>query len=80
MSQSAQAVVDNFQQMVSGDGGRIELLGVKDGVMSVRYAPGSNEACQDCVLAPEDLKELMKEAARMHDASILDVLLEVAVQ
>ena len=45
--------------------------------MSVRYAPGTNEACQDCVLAPEDLKELMKEAAQMHDASIKDVNLQV---
>ena len=78
MSHAAKMVVDNFQQMVSGDGGKIELLGVKDGVMSVRYAPGTNEACQDCVLAPEDLKELMKEAAQMHDASIKDVELQVA--
>jgi Fe-S cluster biogenesis protein NfuA len=78
MSQSAQAVVDNFQQMVGTDGGKITLLGVKDGVMSVRYAPGTNEACADCVLAPEDLKELMKEAVQMHDASIKDVTLEVA--
>ena len=77
MSHAAKMVVDNFQQMVSGDGGKIELLGVADGVMSVRYAPGTNEACQDCVLAPEDLKELMKEAAQMHDASIKDVNLQV---
>lgn len=77
MSHAAKMVVDNFQQMVSGDGGRIELIDVKDGVMSVRYAPGTNEACQDCVLAPEDLKELMKEAAQMHDASIKDVNLQV---
>jgi hypothetical protein len=46
--------------------------------MKLRYRPGHNEQCESCVLTPEDLKELVTEAAIRHDSTILSVELSVA--
>ena len=73
MAQGIQIVLDSFQHILAADGGKLELLGVADGVMKLRYQPGVNEKCESCVLTPEDLKELVEEAAKRHDPSIRSV-------
>lgn len=70
MTQGIQTVLDHFQSILDADGGKLELLGVTDGVMKLSYQPGVNENCESCVLTPEDLKELVEEAAKRHDPSI----------
>jgi hypothetical protein len=77
MSSAANTVVGQFQQIVSGDGGRLELLSEADGVMSVRYAPGHNDKCATCVLEPDDLQIMLLEAVQQHDPSIKSVSLVV---
>ena len=63
-------VIGHFQQILAGDGGKLDLVALTDDVMQLRYQPGHNEACADCVLSPEDLKELIEEAARRHTPAI----------
>ena len=66
-------VVAHFNRMVAPDGGSIELVAVEDHVLRVRYLPGANEECAECVLEPDDLRELMKEALELQDRSITEV-------
>jgi Fe-S cluster biogenesis protein NfuA len=73
MPSAAQMVVEQFRRMVQPDGGSIELVTVEGGIMKIRYNPGKNEECESCVLNPEDLCELMKEAAERQDPSITRV-------
>jgi Fe-S cluster biogenesis protein NfuA len=73
MLNAAQTVVEQFKRMVQPDGGSIELVAVEGGTMKIRYNPGKNEACESCVLNPDDLCELMKEAAERQDPSIVRV-------
>ena len=77
MASAANMVVGQFQQIVSGDGGRLELLSEADGVVSVRYAPGHNDQCATCVLEPDDLQIMLLEAVQQHDPSIKSVSLVV---
>ena len=77
MSYAADLVVGQFRQIVSGDGGKLELLSEVDGVLEVRYAPGHNEQCATCVLEPYDLQLMLLEAVQQHDPSIKAVTLIV---
>jgi Fe-S cluster biogenesis protein NfuA len=77
MAQGVQGVIEHFQRILQADGGDLQLLGLADGVMKLQYRPGHNEACESCVLTPEDLKELVAEAAMRQDSSIRSVELSV---
>ena len=77
MSAGARMVVEHFNRMVEPDGGVIELLVVEAATLKVRYSPGTNEECADCVLDAQDLRELMKEALALQDPSITEVDVDV---
>jgi Fe-S cluster biogenesis protein NfuA len=66
-------VLENFAVMVGRDGGTIENLGVDEGVLKVRYTPGSKEGCPDCVLSLEDLCLMIRTSLETHAPHIRDV-------
>ncbi|MGE0879470.1 MAG: hypothetical protein AB7L13_09665 [Acidimicrobiia bacterium] len=78
MASGVEAVVDNFHRIVAADGGSLVLLAREGGAVSIRYNPGVNEDCADCVLDPADLRELVLEAIQRQDPSVtaLDVVVE----
>lgn len=78
MSKGAELVVRHFSRMVEPDGGAVEIVSVEGATLTVRYSPGVNEECADCVLDPDDLRELMKEALERQDPAITEVKLEGA--
>jgi hypothetical protein len=39
----------------------------------VRYSRGTNEECAECVLEPDDLRELVLEAIQRQDPTVLTV-------
>jgi Fe-S cluster biogenesis protein NfuA len=73
MLDPVRAVIDQFQRMVAADGGKIEFLDFAEDVASVRYSPGKNDHCADCVLSPQDLRELMLEAMQQRLPSLRDL-------
>jgi Fe-S cluster biogenesis protein NfuA len=75
MLDRVEAVIAQFQHIVAADGGKIELLGVAEDIVSVRYSPGTNDQCADCVLTPEDLRELLLEAMRQRLPALRDLSL-----
>ena len=78
MSKGAELVVRHFSRMVEPDGGSVELVSVEGATLTVRYRPGVNEECADCVLEPDDLRALMQEALERQDPAITEVKLEAA--
>ena len=66
-------IIDHFQRILETDGGKLECLDTRDGVLYLNYAPGHNEACESCVLSPEDLRELVAEAVQRGDPSVREV-------
>ena len=73
LSPRAQQVIEHFQRILRADGGTLEWQDTTDGVMRLAYRPGHNEACADCVLSLQDLRELVAEAICQGDPQIRDV-------
>ena len=73
MSKGAEMVVAHFNRIVEPDGGSIQLVAVEGNVLQVSYDPGTSEECAECVLEPNDLRELIKEALELQDKSITEV-------
>ncbi len=78
MSDIAQQIVEQFSEIVRPDGGRVELIGVTDGRMSVRYHPGKNEECEACVITSDALGGMMQDMAKSLDPAIESVSVEKA--
>jgi hypothetical protein len=76
MSTGAQQVVEQFNEIVRPEGGSVTLLSTKAGVLSVRYVPGVNEACAECVMEPKALAAMMKDVVVTLDPTITDVRVE----
>jgi hypothetical protein len=68
----AEALVEQFQQMVRRDGGRLSLLGLAPGVVRVGYTQGVDAGCAEgtCVLPPAELEQLMTETVRRRSADL----------
>ena len=73
MDKKVEKVLDFFRQVLSADGGVLELVGVEDGTARIRYVPGHNEECPECVLTPESLQAMIKESIQVHAPHISDV-------
>jgi Fe-S cluster biogenesis protein NfuA len=68
----AEALVEQFQQMVRRDGGTLSLLGLAPGVVKVGYTQGADSGCADgtCMLPPAELEQLMTETVRRRSADL----------
>ena len=76
MSQSARQVVEQFNEIVKPEGGSVTLLSDAEGVLRVRYVPGVNEECAECVMEPDALGAMMKDMIITLDPSITAVEVE----
>jgi hypothetical protein len=78
--ETATKLVAQFDRMVRGDGGHLELLGVDDGVIRVGYRPGVDPTCEDgvCVLPGAELQAMMTETLARRDPSLSVVVEPIA--
>lgn len=44
-----QSVLDNVNTIVASEGGSLELVELRDDRLTVKYTPGVNEECPECV-------------------------------
>jgi hypothetical protein len=75
ISDTAETLVRQFDQMVKRDGGSLSLLGADGEVIRVGYKPGVDLSCDEgaCVLAHLELQQLMAEtlARRAKDVRVV---------
>ena len=76
MSEGAKQVVEQFNEIVAPEGGSISLVSASDGILRVRYVPGVNEECAECIMEPDDLAGMMKDMVVTLDPEITDVFVE----
>ena len=62
MLEQIEKVLGLFRTILSMDGGTLELVGVENGTATIRYVPGQNEECPECVLTPENLQAMIEES------------------
>ena len=76
MSEGARQVVEQFDEIVKPEGGSVAFLSAEDGVLRVRYVPGVNEQCAECVMEPDALAAMMKDMVVTLDPEIQEVRVE----
>ena len=69
-------VLDNIQTVVASEGGSLELLGLQDGRLSVRYNKGRNDDCPECVPDHQLVKMMMERSLSTYapDVTGIDLL------
>ena len=73
MDEQVEKVLGLFRQILSTDGGKLDLVSVEDGTAKLRYTPGHNEECPECVLTPESLQAMIQESMQVHAPHIIKV-------
>ena len=73
MEDKVETVLDLFRRMVSADGGALELVSVEGGTARIRYTPGHNEECPDCVHTAQDVLDMLRGSLEIHAPHIQDV-------
>ena len=73
MSEGARQVVEQFNEIVKPEGGSVTLLSDDGGVLRVRYVPGVNEECAECVMEPAALGAMMTDMVVTLDPTISSV-------
>jgi Fe-S cluster biogenesis protein NfuA len=70
-------VVLEVSEMLAPEGGSATLLSVEDGVARISYRMGHNDACETCVMPPEDMQDYLRDmlttrAPYIHDVEIVE--------
>lgn len=73
MDEKVEKVLDLFRRMVSTHGGALELVSVEGGTARIRYTPGHNEECPECIHSPQDLLDMLRGSLEIHAPHIRDV-------
>lgn len=55
-------VISEVSAPLAEDGGRADLIAVKDGVARVAYHKGRNDDCPECIMSVADMREYISEA------------------
>lgn len=59
-------VIDNIGLMVASEGGSLELLELDEESMKVKYIPGTNEECPECVPMTDAVYQFMRASLDVH--------------
>jgi hypothetical protein len=68
------AVLGRLVRPLEADGTTAELVGLEDGVATVRYRIGQNEECATCFMPPEDFREFFLAALERTAPAVTDVV------
>ena len=68
-----QMVLQNVQIVVASEGGSIELIDLRDGRLTVKYNPGVNEECPECVPDHALVEQMMKTSIGVYAPHVKDI-------
>lgn len=66
-------VLEQIETMVASEGGNLELISVADDRLEVRYNPGVNEECPECVPTHEMVTQFLTASLQIHAPEISSV-------
>lgn len=69
-------VLENIETMVASEGGTLELVELGDSSLHVKYRPGVNEECPECVPTRDNVEMFMTMSLKIHAPRITDVTVE----
>ncbi|NQW17269.1 MAG: NifU family protein [Chloroflexi bacterium] len=66
-------VLRNIETMVASEGGTLELVRLDSPSLEVKYTPGVNEECPECVPTHEAVVRFLSTSLKIHAPEITDV-------
>ena len=69
-------VLENIETMVASEGGTLELVALGDTSLHVKYLPGVNEDCPECVPTRDSVEMFMTMSLKIHAPQITDVTID----
>jgi Fe-S cluster biogenesis protein NfuA len=66
-------LLTRFRATLREDGGDVQLQGIEDGVVDVRYSRGQNDECAGCVLTADQVREFLLESFQKQLPDVKDV-------
>ena len=67
--------LEQIETMVAAEGGSLDLLAVGETSLRVRYVPGANEDCPECVPTHEQVTMFLNASLKIHAPHITEVKL-----
>ena len=59
-------VLEQIETMVSSEGGSLDVVNLGDGTLTVKYTPGVNEECPECVPTHDMVSQFLKASLGIH--------------
>ena len=69
-------VLQNIETMVASEGGALELVELGETSLHVKYLPGINEECPECVPTKDNVEMFMTMPLKLHAPQIVNVTVE----
>ena len=70
---SIDSVLENINRMVASEGGRLEDPGLNGQSLTVRYVPGVNEECPECVPTHDAVQGWLTRSLQIHAPQVTEV-------
>ena len=71
-----QSVIDNVNTIVASEGGSLELVELREGRLTVKYTPGVNEECPECVPDHALVRVLMQSSISAYAPHVTQIDVE----
>lgn len=74
MDPKLEPVLSSAKEIATVTGGSLEFLGAEGSKLSIRYIPGRDDECPECVLTAPQMKQLVLESLKVHAPEFTDVV------
>ncbi len=71
-----QTVLTNVNTVVASEGGTLELVDLTEGRLTVKYTPGVNEECPECVPDHDLVRLMMQTSVSMYAPYVTKIEVE----
>ena len=66
-------VLEQIETMVASEGGALELVSAGDDSLAIKYIPGVNEECPECVPTLEQVVQFLTASLQIHAPEIQEL-------
>ena len=70
---SVDFVLEQIETMVASEGGTLDLISLDAGALKVKYTPGVNEECPECVPTLDMVNQFLTASLGIHAPHVTDI-------
>jgi|TARA_B100000315_G_C14317250_1_gene469112 hypothetical protein len=66
-------VLEQIETMVASEGGTLDVISLEGSKLSIKYTPGVNEECPECVPTHDMVTQFLTASMEIHAPHIQDI-------